>query len=133
MRLGYRLNLTECSWPGIVSLGDSLVIKSQWANVGVAPCYPGGYMAVTLKDDQGGIVAVLTDETFNVRSLGVGAPGSAPTHPLSSTFRWAMNMKEGTYALFVSVGQRDGTPRIALPYTDDDGHKRYRLGTITVE
>ncbi|MFC1538677.1 DUF4832 domain-containing protein [Candidatus Latescibacterota bacterium] len=133
IRLGYRLNLKECMWSDTITLSDSLVIESQWANVGVAPCYPGGYMAITLKDEQGGIVAVLTDETFNVQSLSVGPPGEPPVRTLISTFRWAMNMKKGTFSLFVSVGQRDGTPSIALPYPDNDGHKRYRLGTITLE
>jgi len=32
--------------------------------------------------------------------------------------------------LYVSVGMRDGTPVIALPYENDDGHRRYKLGTI---
>jgi hypothetical protein len=40
--------------------------------------------------------------------------------------------KPGTYDVFVSVGARTGTPRIALPLPDSDGHRRYRLGKITV-
>jgi hypothetical protein len=27
---------------------------------------------------------------------------------------------------------RDGTPIIALPHENDDGHRRYKLGTIQV-
>jgi len=41
--------------------------------------------------------------------------------------------KPGTYAVFVSVGQRDGTPRIGLPLDQDDGQHRYRLGSIRLE
>ena len=33
---------------------------------------------------------------------------------------------------FVPVGQRDGTPTIALPLANDDGQRRYRLGKITL-
>jgi hypothetical protein len=39
-------------------------------------------------------------------------------------------VKPGTYDVFISVGDRDGTPRLALPLKDGDGHRRYRLGTI---
>ena len=39
----------------------------------------------------------------------------------------------GTYTVFVSVGQRDGTPRIGLPLDQDDGQHRYRLGSIRLE
>jgi hypothetical protein len=46
--------------------------------------------------------------------------------------RFAPATKPGQYALFISVGQRDGTPRIALPLADDDGQRRYRLGQITL-
>jgi hypothetical protein len=41
-------------------------------------------------------------------------------------------MKAGRYSLFVSAGAVDGTPQIALPMADDDGHRRYRVGTIEV-
>ena len=35
-----------------------------------------------------------------------------------------------TSLFFISVGLRDGTPRLALPLTDDDGQRRYKLGQI---
>jgi hypothetical protein len=38
----------------------------------------------------------------------------------------------GDYDVFVSVGQRDGTPTIALPLPDDDGQRRYKLGRMTL-
>jgi hypothetical protein len=34
--------------------------------------------------------------------------------------------------VYVSVGSRTGTPRIALPLPGDDGQRRYRLGSIRV-
>ena len=33
----------------------------------------------------------------------------------------------------VSVGQRDGTPRLALPLPNDDGQHRYRLGNLVLK
>jgi hypothetical protein len=42
----------------------------------------------------------------------------------------APTTKPGTYDVFTSVGERDGTPVIALPLKDDDGQRRYRLGKL---
>ena len=40
---------------------------------------------------------------------------------------------KGPYELRVSVGDRDGTPRIALPLAGDDGQRRYALGRLRLE
>ena len=140
-RLGYRIQLREATWPESARLGEPWVVTTQWANAGVAPCYPGGYVAVTLKDEEGGIVAVHVDESFDVRRLKVGAPGQAAAETLRSEFVvarryvdgprvFARTVKPGTYDLLISVGHRDGTPQIALPLEHDDGGRRYRLGRI---
>ncbi len=78
LRLGYRLQLREMSWPDKIAIGKPFKVTSRWANAGVAPCYPGGFMAITIKDDNGGIVSVLADDSLDMRSLEVGAPGKAP-------------------------------------------------------
>jgi hypothetical protein len=135
LRLGYRLQLRRLSWPREVPLGKPFRVTSVWANAGVAPCYPGGFVTLTLKDDQAGIGSVLADEQFNVRDLVPGPPEAAPARTNDCRFtigRFAPVTKPGQYALFVSVGLRDGTPRIALPLADDDGQHRYRLGQITL-
>lgn len=144
-RMGYRLQPREVAWPDTIAMGASFTIASTWANAGVAPCYPGGFVAYTLKDAEGGIVAVLVDESFDLRDLENGPPDAIPTRALESSFtiaeevigavgttRSAPNTAPGGYSLFVSVGQRDGTPTIALPIKDDDGQHRYRLGDITL-
>ncbi len=41
--------------------------------------------------------------------------------------------RPGTYEVFVSVGQRDGTPVIALPLANHDGHRRYKVGQIRLK
>ena len=132
LRLGYRLQLRQASWPTKTTLKTRPMFSTTWANAGVSPCYPGGHVALTLRDEKGGIVAVFVDESFDVRSLEVGPPDKAPIKSVDFSPGFAPNMPTGTFNLFVSVGQRDGTPRIALPLAKDDGHRRYLLGQITV-
>ena len=132
LRLGYRLQLTEASWPKTVRTGGQLAFRTDWRNAGVAPCLPGGYPAVTLKDSQGGIAAVLVDESFDVRSLPVAEAGKAENRSVESRLPLPFQLTTGPYDVFISIGTRTGTPRIALPSDGDDGQRRYRLGTIQV-
>ena len=140
-RMGYRLQLREASWPAEVALGQPFVCATTWANAGVAPCYAGGCWALTLKDEKGGIVSVNVDESFDMKSLQVGPPAQAPEQRLQPKFTVSLAhteptgshhppTKAGTYEVWVSVGTRDGTPQIALPLANDDGHRRYKLGQI---
>lgn len=142
-RLGYRLQLRRLSWPPEIKLGESFEIEAQWANAGVAPCYPGGYMAVTFKDAAGGIASVHVVDDVDLRDLAVGPPDQTPTRDIRRSFVMARVYEDGprqfvraatggTYEVFVSVGSLDGTPRIALPLEGDDGALRYRVGTIAV-
>jgi len=140
-RLGYRLQLRKASWPRQVEAATHLPFRASWRNAGVAPCYPGGFPAVTLKDGNGGIAGVFVDEDFNVHTLPVSSPGRAPTKRVKTTFKAGISGKgkrgapfiaPGTYDVFISVGSRMGTPRIALPLPNDDGNRRYRLGKVRV-
>ncbi len=132
LRLGYRLQLREASWPAQCMLKERVTFSSVWANVGVAPCYPGGFVAFTLKDELGGIVAVFVNEAFDVRALEVAAPGESPESKTESRHGFAPNMPAGAFDVFVSVGDRLGTPVIALPLPHSDGHRRYKLGQMKV-
>jgi hypothetical protein len=130
-RLGYRLQLIEAAWPTTVTASSGLRFIARWRNAGVAPCLPGGHPAVTLKDSKGGIVGVFSDEEFDVRSLPVGPPGKAEARTQDITFLLPFNTAPGVYDVYISVGTRTGTPRIALPLSDGDGQRRYRIGTLT--
>jgi len=134
MRLGYRLQLVEASWPREVRAGEPFRFVSKWRNAGVAPCLPGGHVALTLKDAKGGIADVFVDRQFDVRSLPVGPPGQAEPRQQETTFVLSLpfGLNPGECAVYVSVGTQTGTPRIALPLADNDGHLRYRLGSVNV-
>jgi hypothetical protein len=132
LRLGYRLQLTEASWPETVPAQGELRFRARWRNAGVAPCSRGGRPAITLKDDEGGLAGVFVDERFDVKDLPVGAPGQAEARAEQVSFLLPFNLAPGSYDVFVSVGTRTGTPQLALPLPEGDGQRRYRLGPITV-
>ncbi len=160
--LGYRLQLKEAAWPAVIRAGAPWRFAAEWANAGVAPLYEDAWPALTFKDSAGGIATVRVDETMNLRRvlpacLGQSSPiryrqesaflqaassRRASFEPvpafdlqsadLESFARRSGTLKPGTYDLFISVGSRIGTPRIALPLKDGDGCRRYRLGRIEV-
>lgn len=134
-RLGYRLRPVELAWPAEVKIGVPFAVEWTWANAGVAPMYASAFPALTLKAGKGGIVAVLADESLDLRTLEPGPAGAAPAKSHRTEFvvgLVAPTTPAGTCDVFVSVGDRDGTPRIALPLAGDDGARRYRVGTITL-
>lgn len=138
-RMGYRLQPLEVTWSKNVTIGappqQGLKVQWTWANKGVAPCYPGGFPCLTLKDSTGGIVSVLTDESLDMRDLKTGPPLTAPTTTLTSQFSIGQigpTTQPGNYDVFISIGTRDGTPQIALPIANDDGQRRYKLGAISL-
>jgi Domain of unknown function (DUF4832) len=132
LRLGHRLQLVEASWPKTVRHGGSFRLTTQWRNAGVAPCYGGGYPALTLKDAKGGIAGVFVDEGSDVRTLPVSPRGQAEARQQEAEFALPFNVATGAYDAFISVGTRTGTPKIALPLADGDGQRRYRIGTLSV-
>ncbi|MCX6631771.1 MAG: hypothetical protein NTW28_29535, partial [Candidatus Solibacter sp.] len=91
------------------------------------------------------IAGVFVDEEFDVRTLPVGPPEKAEpvgreakaisqaSKPLMAFALPPANiLKPGAYTVWMSVGTRAGTPKIALPLADEDGQRRYRLGEIRI-
>ena len=132
-RIGYRLNLNEVSWPQTATYQQALSISSAWSNVGVAPCYFDAYPTWWLVFAHGEIAAALVDDGFSMRELPVAPPGTAKSITRARTFLLPPDLAKGPYSLRVSVGDRDGTPRIALPLPGHDGNRRYRLGQVPIE
>jgi hypothetical protein len=134
LRVGYRLQVTEASWPaaGLVGqIGARFILK--WRNAGVAPCYKGGFPAITLKNASGAVAVTAVDTLFDVKRLQPGPKTTfGPVLADSIGVNLPANLAVGTYQVFISVGAKDGTPIYCLPYNNDDGSKRYPLGTIAV-
>lgn len=161
LRLGYRLEPREIVYPDRVRMDQPFTVSVRWANVGVASCYAGGYPTFTFLDEHGRVVWLWTDESFSVRELPASAKGKAQEvvrdskisfgyvseiperndgviSELRKRGQWpfgknAPMVRSGVYTLCLSVGDADGTPRIALPLARDDGHRRYPIGRIVVE
>ena len=138
-RLGYRFQLREATWPDVVAVGPNggerpFSVSWTWANAGVAPCQLDAYPCLTVKDEKNGILAVLADCTFNLKTLKVGAADAIPVtaHTFRSFLgRWrAPTFKHGEFDVYVSVGKVDGTPVYELPLPNDDGQRRYKIGRI---
>ncbi len=133
MRMGYRLFPIEILWQSEVETGQPFEFGMKWSNKGVSPCYPGGFITITMKDEKGGITGVFVNQSFNVMSLAVGSADNPPVQEVKSVFSFPENMPKGNFDVYVSVGKNDGTPVIALPLPDNDSHRRYRIGRITVK
>jgi len=132
LRLGYRLLPLEVRFPQALLIGEPFPVSWQWRNVGVAPLYRDAFPALTLKDAQGGLAAVLVDHGLNLRALAVALAGPAPATASQPSFALPFQLGAGEYEVFASVGDALGKPEIALPLAGDDGHRRYRLGRCQV-
>ena len=157
-RIGYRLVPEKVSFPDEVKLGAPVEIAAEWINRGVAPCLPGGFVAWSLVDAAGNVCWSFTDESFDVRALAPTLEaGPQPVRRVSrgrfgcrvpippwndqvlADLRQRGRVTEtsfdmlspGEYALCVSVGTRQGTPKIALPLAGGRA-RRYQIGKVTV-
>jgi hypothetical protein len=149
LRLGYRLQLLQASWPKeyTVEPGASMAFTAVWRNAGVAPCLPGGFPAVTLKDAKGGVAAVFVDPDFDVSLLPIAEPDKAGKRQQQMTITALPKLNEGLlrtrslrpflasgeYDVYISVGTAAGKPTIELPLDNSDGRRRYRIGKVTIK
>ncbi len=132
LRIGYRFQLCEFSWPARLSLDQTFPVSWAWRNAGVAPPYTDYFPAVTLADAKGGIVAVFVDDNANLRRLPVALRGVEP-RSFQRRFALPPGLKPGDYTVLVSVGDRIGQPQAALPLDGGNGRRRYRLGTCRIQ
>lgn len=99
---------------------------------GVAPCYRDAYPCLTVKDEKGRILAVLADDGFSLKGMLPGAPAAHTAKFRLGRFG-APKLPEGTFDVFLSVGEANGTPIYELPLGEDDGHRRYKIGIISLD
>jgi hypothetical protein len=159
LKLGYRFELREAAWPDAVELGKEFVISSRWVNVGVARRYAGATLAWTLLTPDGRIAWTCVDDSRDFKDAKPKLKGVEHPFELESRVRfgyvaaipqmndgvWEHEVKDdpklsgnvptiakGVYSLAVSLGDADGTPRIALPLVGGRDDRRYVLGKIEI-
>jgi len=133
LRIGYRLQVLKASWPREAKAGSKLRIGISWRNAGVAPCYGGGYPAISLRNSKGDVVFRCVDKGFNVRSLNVGESADK-AEPVNRELEVMLSnmLPVGRYSVWVSVGTIEDQPQIALPLSEDHKERMYRLGEIEI-
>ena len=138
-RLGYRFCVETVSWPDSVKSGrngEPFEVVFAFRNGGVAPCYRDAFPCLTVKDDEGRILAVLADGDFNLKGVLPDADARRRAPALhTAKFRLgrfgAPVIPSGAFDVFLSVGERDGTPVYELPLDGGDGYRRYKIGRIS--
>ena len=132
MRLGYRLLPSRVEWPAVAFRGSTITVNYELLNLGVAPCYGGGHVAISLADRSGHVVGTWADSHIDVK---LANPNGAQSHAVLKGqlgIPIAANLASGSYEVLISVGDRNGRPSIELPLGNGDGKQRYLLGTIKI-
>ena len=133
-RLGYRFVPQTVTWPDRVKVGkegETFEVSFTFTNGGVAPCYRAANPCLTVKDDKGRIIAVLADDGCNLKGL---LPNDTKSHTAKfrlGRFGAPTFPASGSFGVYLSVGEADGTPVYELPISGDDSQRRYRVGTIS--
>lgn len=140
-KLGYRLVVSEVQLPAEIAPDVPFRCRVTLGNDGVAPCYPGGYVCITLKDFTDAIVGVFVFDRFCVRNLKPAGKDALAYQELTANFvvKWKINglaaptrIPRGLGAAFLSIGQSDGTPVFQLPLDGNDGNNRYRIMDVRI-
>ncbi len=165
LRLGYRFELKEVTFPDVVAIGKEVKIAAKWVNVGVAPPLAEYVAAWTLLDEKGTVIWTAVDEKFDFRKVEPTLDGESRIAAVESSvaFGWDFpsyinpngkpprqvlrhdgtvrpgygarvpTIAPGEYTLCVSLGDRVGTPILALAIEGQVAKtRRYALGRIKV-
>ena len=137
-RLGCRFVPKKVTWPDAVKVGrkgETFEVSFSFENCGVAPCYRDAYPCLTVKDGKGRIIAVLADGDFSLKGLLPAMDGQRGIASHTAKFRLGRFgapkfPSPGTFDVYLSVGEADGTPVYELPIGGGDGQRRYKIGMV---
>ncbi|HUU27557.1 MAG TPA: DUF4832 domain-containing protein [archaeon] len=126
--LGYRLVLTEASYPGALAPGQLFLLKQSWENRNVGRCYKRHPLKLYLTDNAGSEAYSEADTSFDQTRWIRGQ-----TYELTSVFHLPRDLQEGIYDVRIAMTDRIGNPALSLGISGGDGLKRYRLGTVRID
>jgi hypothetical protein len=126
--LGYRLALTQAAYPDRIRPGQLLLLRQRWLNHNVGRCYRRHPLRLYLVNEGGDTVYAETDGSFDPTAWVRGE-----TYELISVFHLPKHMLAGSYDVRIGLVDWEDRPALRLGIAGDDGEKRYRLGTVTVD
>ncbi len=133
LRLGYRFQVTSFSYPAKIKKGKIIAANIKIRNAGVAPCYKGGYIAVSLLDKSGKMICSMVDAKTNVKNLmPAESADKAQKQAISISLKPPKNTAPGNYHIAISIGDEKGNPLYQLPY-DNEIQKKYIMSEIKIE
>ena len=102
-KLGYRMVLREMTHTAKASPGGTLLLRSRWENVGVAPFYHPWPLAYRLRSSSDQVAAQWTSTANPMRWLP-GAP-----HKVEDIVALPEHVPAATYSLDVAILTQDGS------------------------
>ena len=133
LRLGYRFHVSSFSFPAKIEKGKVISACIKIRNAGVAPCYKGGYVAVSLLDESGKMICSMVDTKTNVKNLMPAENADkAPEQTISISLNPPQNTAHGNYHIAISIGDEKGNPLYRLPY-DNEIQKQYIMSEMKIE
>lgn len=128
LRAGYRIVPMQMEVEHFLS-GQAATFTLTVKNRGAAPCYAGGYLKLTVTDENDNIIATGTSD-FNVKDLDVGESLLA-TEATDVTINMILpSLQSGTYRVYISVVDEQGTALYNMPVGISQGDKRYLIGIL---
>ena len=134
--IGYRYQLRQATFPGIVSAGSTLNLNMIWQNVGYAPSYPRMgqrfSLYVYLTDGNG---SILTQTKLSTRidqwMPAAALPGTAPDNQVDAALSIPAGLS-GTYSVRVAVINERTNQPINLAINGKDARGFYLIGSVNV-
>lgn len=126
LRAGYRIVPLQMQVEGFSS-GETARFVVTVKNRGAAPCYAGGYLRITVKDQSGAVIATGRSD-FNVKDLDVGETlqqTKSTNVPISVQLP---ALDSGEYRVYISVVDEQGTALYNMPVGIDQGNQTYLVG-----
>ncbi|MBI9050117.1 MAG: DUF4832 domain-containing protein [Anaerolineaceae bacterium] len=126
-KLGYRFVLKELSHTAIIEPNGTLVLNSQWENIGVAPIYHPWHLAYRLRNQSDQVVAEWTSDA----DLREWLPGY---HEVQDAVILPGEIPAGTYFLDVAILTEDKTTahvKLAIEGLRTDGW--YEISELMIE
>lgn len=126
-KIGYRFVLREMTHATETRLGQTLVLRSQWENIGVAPVYHDWPIAYRLRSAEDQVFARWT----SVAPLRRWLPGMQ--HEVEDLVTLSEDIPEGLYALDVAILDQDGqVPFVDLAIEGKRHDRWYSISTIMI-